>query len=211
MNHKLIVLPVALSLFFSLAQVNAASISFTLDQSNALPDGVDYAQVTISDSETTVGDIDFVIELQASVFTVSGNNFGMQDFFFNVDPMISLQADNIVDVLQPGWKIVQGKNAGGGFGKFDFKLFGKGSSRTENLSFSISGITDDTIYSYALGSTLSPGADEFFAMHIAGFDMIEGVSSAKFAGSSSAVPVPAALWLFVSGLIGLAALARRKV
>ena len=134
----------------------------------------------------------------------------MQDFFFNVDPAISLQADNIVNIQQPGWKVLQDKNAGGGFGKFDLKLFGKGSSRTENLTFSITGIADDTIYSYALGSTLHPAADQFFATHIAGFAMVEGVTSAKFAGSSSVVPVPASAWLFVSGVLALATLARRR-
>ena len=172
-------------------------------------DGVSYAQVTISDSTTTVGDIDFSVELLASVFGVSGSNFGMQNFSFNFDPSLSVDASNIIDIAPLSWTISEGSNAGGGFGKFGFQLSGNGSSRTELLSFSITGVVDDTINSYATGSTLNPAAVEFFATHIAGFDTINGVTSAKFAGST-VVPVPAAVWLFGSGLIGLFGIARRK-
>ena len=65
--------------------------------------------------------------------------------------------------------------------------------------------------SYSIGSTLNPSSGEFFAAHIAGFDeTTNGVTSAQFAGSTSVVPVPAALWLFGSGLLGLVAVSRRK-
>jgi len=211
MNQKLIALLAALLSFFAASQANAASISFYLDQSNDLLDGVNYAEVTISDSTSVSGDIDFEVELLALAFTVSGMNFGMQDFLFNVDDMVSLQAENIINLSQSEWKIAQNKNGGGGFGKYDFKLFGNGRSRTEMLTFSISGITGDTIYSYATGSSLNPDADEFFSTHIAGFDLVDGVTSAKFAGSTSVVPVPASAWLLISGLLGLITVARRKM
>ena len=204
-TFKLSALPLALAG----AQVNAATISYYLDQSNALLDGVNYAQVTISDSTTTIGDIDFSVEVLLSAFAVSGSNFGMQNFSFNYDPVLSIDASNIIDTSPLAWSVSEGANAGGGFGKFGFQLSGNGSSRTELLSFSISGVADDTIYSYAMGSTLKPAATEFFAAHIAGFDAIDGVTSAQFAGSSP-VPVPAAIWLFGSGLIGLIGIARRK-
>ena len=45
---KLSALPLALAV----TQVNATTISYYLDQSNDLLDGVNYAQVTISDSTT---------------------------------------------------------------------------------------------------------------------------------------------------------------
>lgn len=190
-------------------QAHTATISYYLDQSNALLDGVNYAQITISDSTTTIGDIDFSFEVIASAFTVSGSNFGMQNFSFNYDPSLSVDASNIINLSPSTWKVSEGANAGGGFGKFGFQLSGKGNSRTETLSFSITGVADDTINSYATGSTLKPLAEEFFASHIAGFDTVNGVTSAQFAGSS-AVPVPAAVWLFASGLLGLIGLAGRK-
>ena len=199
----------ACSLVLAGTQVNADTISFYLDQSNALLDGVNYAQVTISDSTDTAGDIDFLIELLDPAFMVSGSNFGMQNFSFNFDDALMLEAQNIINLSSSDWKISEGKNAGGGFGKYDIQLSGKGKSRTEDLSFTITGVDGDTIYSYAMGSYLNPEADEYFATHIAGFDYMDGVTSAKFAGSS-VVPVPASVWLFGSGLLGLAGIARRK-
>jgi hypothetical protein len=190
------------------AQAHAATISYFIDQSNDLPDGVNYAQVTISDSTDVAGDIDFTVELLTDMFVVGGNNYGMQSFLFNHDDALSLDVSNITGLSQP-WKISTGKNAGGGFSKFDVQLSGKGSSRTDLLTFSITGIDGDSIYSYAIGSSLNPAAEEYFSMHIAGFDEFEGFTSAKFAGSL-VVPVPAAAWLFGSGLIGLVAVARRK-
>jgi hypothetical protein len=209
MRIKIFIKLSALPLAFAGTQASAASISYYLDQSNALLDGVNYAQVTISDSTTTMGDIDFTVEVIASAFTVSGSNFGMQNFSFNYDPSLSVDASNIIDTSPLTWSVSEGANAGGGFGKFGFQLSGNGSSRTELLSFSITGVTGDTINSYATGSTLNPAAVEFFAAHIAGFDTTEGVTSAQFAGSSP-VPVPAAVWLFGSGLLGLVGIARRK-
>lgn len=199
----------ALLLALAGTQVNAATISYYLDQSNDLLDGVNYAQVTISDSTTTIGDIDISVEVLASAFAVIGSNFGMQNFSFNYDPSLSIDASNIIDIGPFAWTVSESANAGGGFGKFGLQLSGNGSTRTELLSFSITGIADDTINSYAMGSTLNPAAIEFFAAHIAGFDTTNGVTSAQFAGSSP-VPVPAAVWLFGSGLLGLGGLARRK-
>lgn len=211
MFNKITVLSAAAPMLFTATQATAASISFYLDQSNELLDGVNYAQVTISDSTTIAGDIDFQVELLTDAFTVSGSNFGMQDFLFNVDDSLSVETDNIIDISQSGWTVKQNANAGGSFGKFDFQLAGNGSSRTDLLTFSISGVSGDSIYSYAMGSSLNPAAEEYFSTHIAGFDMVNGVTSAKFAGSTSVVPVPASVWLFVSGLLGLMAVTRSKL
>ena len=43
------------------------------------------------------------------------------------------------------------------------------------------------------------------------FETSSTVSSTSFSGSISAVPVPAAIWLFGSGLLGLVGIARRKL
>jgi len=199
----------ALPLMLAGYQANAATISYYLDQSNDLPDGINYAQVTISDG--TEGDIDFSVEVLTSAFSISPTaNFGMQTFSFNYDTALTVSAANITDIDPASWTISQNANAGGGFGKFEFELSGSGSSRTDLMSFSISGVTGDSIWDYAIGSTLKPSSGEFFAAHIAGFDETYGVTSAQFAGST-AVPVPAAVWLFGSGLIGLAGVTRRKI
>ena len=197
-------------LVLAVIKTNATTISYYLDQSNALLDGVNYAQVTVSDSATTVGDIDFSVELISSAFTVSGSNFGIQNFSFNFDPALSVDASNIININPQAWVISEGANAGGGFGKFGFQLSGNGNSRTELLSFSITGVTDDTINSYATISTFNPAAVENFAAHIAGFDTTDRITSAQFSGSKLIIPAPAAVWLFGSGLICLIGVARRK-
>ena len=207
--NKLITLPGVVLTGFLAFEAQAASISYYLDLSNDLPDGINYAQVTISDSVTVTGDIDFKVEVLSSAFTVTGNNFGMQAFSFNYEPGLSIEAANIIVNDPVSWSVSSGKNAGGGFGKYDFQLSGNGSSRTELLTFSISGVAGDSIESYAVLSSLNPASTEFFAAHIAGFDLASCVTSAKFAGST-VVPVPAAAWLFGSGLLGLVGVARRR-
>ncbi len=212
MNIKTIIKCLAFSSFMIVGvQAQASSISYYLDQSNALPNGVNYAQVTISDSTTTPGNIDFNVQVNTSAFSVSsGANFGMQDFSFNYDNSLPVTSGNILNIDPSSWTISQDANAGGGFGKFDFQLSGTGSSRTETLNFSIGGVSGDTINDYAIGSTLNPSSGQFFATHIAGFDTTNGVTSAQFSGSTPAVPVPAAAWLFASGLLGLVGVARRR-
>jgi len=205
---KLSILPLA----FVGAQASASTISYYLDQSNELGDGINYAQVTISDSGD---DIIFSVQLLTSAFSVSPDaNFGLQNFSFNVNDLLAVGPANISTVDPSTWSLSTNANAGGGFGKFDFQLSGTGSDRTDLLTFSITGVTGDTINDYAIGSTLNPSSGEFFAAHIAGFDETcyesKCVTSAQFAGSTPAIPVPAAVWLFGSGLLGLAGIARRR-
>lgn len=206
---KLFVLPLALIG----TQASAATISYYLDQSNDLPDGINYAQVTISDG--IGGNIDFSVAVLSSAFSVSsGANFGMQGFSFNYVNSLTIDSSNIIHIDPASWTISQKANAGGGFGKFDFALNGLGSTRTELLTFSITGVAGDTVSDYAIGSGLNPSSGDFFAAHIAGFDATSSCgdcTSAQFAGSTPVVPVPAAVWLFGSGLLGLVGVARRKL
>lgn len=191
---------------------DAASVAYFLDQSNDMPDGTNYLKVTISDSSVNVGDIDFRVDVLTANFPLPGANFGMQTFAFNYDTGLSVGVANIAGVDPSTWGIAQDQNPGGGFGKFEFQLSGTGSDRTELLTFSITNVAGDSPSSYAMGSTLKPSADEFFAAHVAGFDAGGGITSAQFAGSTSApVPLPTALWLMGSGFVALAGLIRRRV
>lgn len=189
-------------------QANAASVTYQLDQSNDLADGPIYATVTISDSLTVAGNIDFSVQILESAFPAPLSNFGMQAFFFNYDDGITVSAANIVNINPNSWNITEDRNAGGGFGKFEFQAAGNGSSRTSLLTFSIAGVAGDTIFDYATG--YADDTTEFFAAHIAGYDASQsGNTSGKFAGST-VVPIPAAVWLFGSAL-GMLAWLRRKV
>lgn len=192
-------LSILIAPFVFATSASAASVSYTLDQSNSLPDGVDYVQVTIADSDTVEGDIEFLVELISEALPMPGDNFGIQSFYLNVDESIDISAGTI-SIDTSGWRVNNDRNAGGAFGKYDVALKGTGNSRVESLTFSIGGIDADTIHSYAVGSNLNPSSGEFFAAHVAGFSSdAYGVSSGKFAGSAP-IPLPASAWLFLSSL-----------
>lgn len=190
--------------------LRAASVSYYLDLANALPHGGPHLQVTISDSASVAGDIDFRVELLSAGFPPAAGNFGMDRFLFNHDRSVALSSANITG-LNPGWRIRESRNAGGGFDRYDIQLKGNGNSRTRLLTFSISGVEGDAPGSYALAASAPHhGAADFFAAHVGGFDSrFYGTSSSWVAGSA-AVPLPAAVWMFASGLLGLMALARRR-
>jgi len=184
---------------------NAASVSYYLDQSNiaSYPDGTNYLQVTISDG--AAGAIDFTITTLAGLPSTAK----MDQFGFNPASPITLSAAN-VSGLPTGWSLLGAGNMDG-FGGFSVRPDTNGAAtRVSTLTFSIVGITGDTINSYANLSTGTAGqGNTFFAAHVAGLTNDPNVTSGYFGGSTP-VPVPAAAWLLGSGLIGLAGVARRK-
>ncbi|MCK4707388.1 MAG: VPLPA-CTERM sorting domain-containing protein [Gammaproteobacteria bacterium] len=190
---KKIFISLALMVSIYALPAGAASVSYFMDQSNALPDGVNYLQVTISDRDGVEGIIDFTVETLPVFNFNDGSNFGITAFGFNGD---LLTADNIS--LPDGWSFSSDQNRSG-FGNFINFTSGTGNSREDPLKFSIIG---DDINSYT-----------GFTAHVAGFiTSDEDLTSDWFGGSvsTSTVPVPAAVWLFGSGLLGLIGVARRR-
>ena len=205
---------------------SAATITYNLNLSNDLPDGTTYAQVTIADGADAgvAGDVDFLVEINESAFDLTGaTNFGMQTFAFNYDVDPADGTPTIYNIDPTSWEVTDFKGSVSEFGKFEFDLVSDGGNdRTSTLSFSITGVEGDLASNYAIFI----GGDEgvpptAFATHIAGFAGTECESgiceSAFFAGGPvdrglepPPVPVPAAAWLFASGLIGLVGVARRK-
>ena len=203
-------------------QASAASVTYFLTDSNALSDGPAYLSVTIADGEgDDAGDIIFTVDADDSLLCPGGcvgDNFGTQVFGFNSVP--ALTVDNFE--LPDDWSAAFGGGSLSEFGKLDIKMKGKGSSRQDPLIFHIVGIGDDTIESYALGFNNEGDETAWFAAHVAGFNQLErcgenmtSCDSAWFGGGegafppSSVVPVPAAVWLFGSGLLGMVSVARR--
>lgn len=182
---------------------HAASVSYFLDQSNVLPDGVNYLKVTIDD-EGLAGAINFSVDALDAAFNPS-SNFGIQAFAFNGGTLLDLDGDITLPI---GWKLKGEKNVSE-FGEFDNVLKGKGNKRKDPLSFSVM-VDGDDISTYT-----TPNEDGFlFAARVAGFTS-EGrycaPTSGWFAGGNPApVPVPAAMWLMGSGLLGLVGVARRR-
>jgi len=119
-----------------------------------------------------------------------------REFFFNFDTAL-----NVTDVVAAGanassWTSIDGPTpAAGTFGQFGFRL-SAGSTDLTSLLFTI--LVD--------GNFEANGTGSFFAAKIA--------SSAPggFVGadSISAVPLPAAAWIFISGIAGIGALLLRR-
>ncbi len=209
MKHLITASAVIPATFFS-ANLLAASVTYDMTQTNSdfLLDGTSFASVTISDSMTD-NNIYFSVEVNESAFTL-GNNFGMQSFYFNYTDGLTVTRSNVTDITPDTWVVSTTNGSVGPFGVFEFLLDpdrAKGSNRTSLLTFTISGVDGDSIYDYAIGhdgSTTSP----YFAAHIAGYEISgESETSAMFA---TVVPLPAAAWLFGTGLIGLTGIARRR-
>jgi hypothetical protein len=192
------------------SRAEAATVQYMLDQSNTLADNIDYLLVTISDDQS--GQLDFLVETQPALNEMSGENFGIASFGFNLGEGIELSND---DFLVPEkWKVQFNKGMSEA-GMFDVRLLGTGQTRQDPLQFSVLGLE--------LGDII-PG----FASHVAGFK--EGtdlcfkensemcnkedghISSAFFYGDRlvSAVPVPAAIWLLGSGMLLLGGIAIRR-
>ena len=198
---------------------SAASVSYYLDTNNVGLAQTNYLQVTISDG-LVVGDIDFSVQTLPAFDALNpGNNFGMQSFSLNFDrAALSIGAANITNLSPNAWSFSLTESNVSQYGRFDINATGNGSTRTDLLSFTISGVAGDSINSYASTYSDIPGNSgnppQLFAAHVAGFDSngaaSGGVTSGYFAGSSLAVPVPAAVWLFGGGLIALAGLLNRK-
>lgn len=202
---------------FATARVEAASISYFLDQSNRLPDGTDYLKVTIDD-QGAPGAINFTIQDLASLANPAICNLsGILEFGFNG---IELSKKNILGLPQ-GWTIKHDKKMDG-FGKFENVLVGKGWSWQDPLTFSIVGIQGDNFSSYVSSHDKSDGF--FFGaevgsspLHDKNHGCHECSKNVYFAGGVLAgggdpapVPIPPAVLLFGSGLLGLGGVARRK-
>jgi hypothetical protein len=195
---------IAATLVMGMGTASAASITYYLDQSNTegtWPDGVNYLSVTISDSLSNPGDIEFLVTPLATLTVSAGTNFGIQAFGFNSN--FTLTDANIIDPA--GWTTGSGNLDG--FGSYQVREAGNGSNRQNPLSFRITGISGDTPLDYAVAGAGGAQGTYFFAAHVAG--MTIGPGSAYFGGNATVVPVPAAVWLLGSAL-GLLGWIRRR-
>lgn len=181
--------PLVASLALAAGSVQAASISYLLDQSNTLPDGTSYLQVTVADGED--GAIDFTVQVLGPLTEIAGDNFGMDSFAFNVVAGSYAEAGSISG-LPEGWRARNSKRMDG-FGLFDIALKGRGNARLETLTFSLTDVEGDTPEDYAVLSTgSSRQGHQFFAAHVGGFesgdcyDGCDGVEPLSFRGGRAA-------------------------
>lgn len=199
---------------FSATSSQAASVSFFLDQSNKLPDNVNYLQVTIADG--AAGAIDFTVTALQPLLDIAGDNFGIKKFAFNVVGGTATERRDVT-ALPDHWRAHNGGRMAG-FGLFDIRL---GANKNRNsqdlLTFSITGVSLDSILSYVdLSTGRAKQGLSLFAAQVVGLDSdwcAPGVAGAcvrqAFIGGSTAVPAPAAIWLLGTAVGAL--VVRRRI
>ncbi len=212
-----------LTSLFMASSSQAATMSYFLDQSNKLSDGINYLKVTIADGAE--GGVNFTVEALQPLLDLAGDNFGIQKFGFNVLGGVAAEAEDVT-ALPENWRARDGGRMDG-FGLYDITLKGKGKNRQDPLTFSIDGVSVDTIMSYVdLSTGRSPQGFSLFSAKVSGFNFgncdsgggkdddkkgpsgVDGgkggkcVHSAYF-GGVNAVPAPPAVWLLGTAVAGL--------
>jgi hypothetical protein len=217
------------------APAGATTVSFYLNQSNYtpptggtnyLPDGSNYLKLTIWDGTDAVGrsfngyttgsgDVVFELQTLAPVKQYQGAKFGLDEFAFNTTLALNQFNANSFKGLPSNWAVGIGSQNADGFGKFELTpniSQGGANNVADPLFFAISGINNDSAATYQELASGNPGQGQFdFAAHVINFSLPTdtATTSAWFGGNLPApVPLPAAVWLLLSGLGGLKAASR---
>jgi len=199
--------------FAAAPMARATTVTYYIDHSsNAsfFPNGHDYAKVVVQD----VGnDIEFSVSVVPGHFDPD-SGFGISSFGFNHSGGPALTSANFSG-LPTGWSANPNSDlGGGGFGTFGWDIDRGSSNRASELTFKITGVNGDTPWDYiGFSSDHADYGHQFFALRIGGFKPPggEGDSRDWFGGCKPpVVPLPASVWLLVSGVAGLGALARRR-
>lgn len=190
-----------LILFTGLSQAQAALVyTFSDLSSDATPASVLDAMLTFSVTSTGAISGNDLLTLTLDNQTTAPNAFSINEVYFN------FTGDHSGFGIETGTTgLTHGPINADGFGNFDIKLDGfvlaSGGTSVWTIDLGLTGITDSDFNDL---SSIPPGNTQTFA----------ALKFAQGPGDDSAfgavVPVPAAVWLFGSGLLGLIGIARRK-
>jgi hypothetical protein len=197
----------------------AATVTYALDQSNAEPslaDGVSWLDVGLTAGEG--GAIDFSVSVLPALAGIATGDFTLKAFAFSSQGAANVLVRSNFAGLPTGWSISFGRSVGD-FGTFDVLLTRSPTAPLATaLDFSVTGVANDGVADYAvLSRGRAAQGHVYFAALVSGFsDQDPGrktLTEAWFGGSavSTVVPLPATAWLLVSGLLSVAATARRRL
>ena len=201
MKTKRLISSVLCGLFLFAGQQAYANTYF-LNQSNTLADGVNYAQVDVLE---TAGNLNF------TVTALEPTNWKFSNFYFNLGG--STGAITLTG-LPSGWNADTDQNVSE-FGVFSDGAKGKGKSLQSVFSF-----TADGTNTLSFANLLANDEGWIFAAHVQcqskrnnPCSSVDGETSHHIAGPEiSPVPIPGAIWLFGTALIGFVSMSsRRKV
>lgn len=122
------------------------------------------------------------------------DGLAFEEFFFNYDAILGA-ADVILTGASIGqWTQVDSGGTAGNFGQFSFKLDGPVAGGLTTLTFDI-----------LVAGMFVANADDTQSIFAAKISSEQGGNAGGFvsANSVSAVPLPAAIWLFLTALMGL--------
>ena len=176
--------------------------TYFLNQSNTLADGIDYAKVDVTEN---AGNLNF------TVTALEPSNWKFSKFYFNLGGTTGAIT---LTGLPSGWNADTDQNVSQ-FGVFSDGAKGKGNSLQSIFSF-----TADGTNTLSFANLLANDEGWIFAAHVQCQSKknnpcsgVDGISSHQIAGPEiSPVPIPGAIWLFGTALMGFVSMSsRRKV
>lgn len=156
---------------------------------------------------------DFGLYITASSAPVGGASFvqvsGQQAAFANLETFLASDGVELVGGANGTIGISGGNYAG------NTAVWGASANTIGGTSWfaaNTAASSGDSLYAYKLGSEINTTTGQFSSTYFesAGVWSFDAAAGTLTYGSVAAVPVPAAVWMFASGLVGLAGIARRK-
>ena len=202
MKTKHLISSLLCSLFLFTGQQAYANTYF-LNQSNTLADGVNYAQVDVLEN---AGNLDF------TVTALEPTNWKFSNFYFNIG---DYTGDITLTGLPSNWVADTDQNVS------EFGVFSDGTRKGAKGSLqSVLSFTADGTNTLSFANLLANNVGFIFAAHVQcsgrggnQCSSVDGETSHHIAGPDiSPIPIPGAIWLFGTALMGFISMnSRRKV